>query len=208
MDGTKRMINLVNELLELTTSVKGDDQLSFVDTAALLKDVLLGLSASISSSKATVHASELPTVWANHVQLGRVFQNLIENGIKYSSVSKPPEIKVTARAAESEVIFSVEDKGVGISKDHIGRLFTLFERLHPDDGLPGKGIGLSTCRKIVESFGGRMWVSSTPNIGSVFSFSVPHPDDMAQATENARGATDEIGAANVAEHSRTSIAFR
>jgi len=184
MDGTKRMINLVNELLEYTTLVKSDEAMSFVDTAALLQDVLVSLTAAITKHNATVHATALPTVWANSVQLGRVFQNLIENAIKYSSPDRIPDIKISARDSESETVFLVEDNGIGINEAEIVRLFTLFGRLHPETEVSGKGIGLSTCRKIVESFGGRMWVRSKLNAGSVFSFSVPHPIEAnAKATE-------------------------
>ncbi len=183
MDGTNRMINLVNELLEYTTLVKSDEALSFVDASALLQEVLVGLTATIKKSKATVHSMGLPTVWANSVQLGRVFQNLIENAIKYSSPERPAEIKITAADTESETVFSVEDNGRGIDEKEITRLFTLFERLRPDDSISGKGIGLATCKKIVERFGGRMWVRSKPNKGSVFSFTVPHPAEAVEPAE-------------------------
>lgn len=184
VDGTKRMINLVDELLEYTTLAKNDEALSFVDTAALLQNVLVDLTAAITRHNATVHGTALPTVWANAAQLARVFQNLIENAIKYSSQDRAPEIKISARDSNSETVFSVEDNGRGIDEHEIVRLFTLFERLHPEDTVSGKGIGLSTRRKIVESFGGRMWVRSKPNEGSVFSFSVPHPTEAnAKPTE-------------------------
>lgn len=178
MDGTKRMINLVNELLEYTTLVKSDEALSFVDTAALLQEVLVDLTATITKNNATVHSVNLPTVWADSVQLGRIFQNLIENAIKYSSGDRAPEIKITAHDNGTETVFSVEDNGKGIDDSEIVRLFTLFERLHPEDAVSGKGLGLATCRKIVERFGGRMWVRSKLKEGSVFSFSVPHPAEV------------------------------
>lgn len=195
VDGTKRMINLVNELLEYTTLVKSDAALSFVDTAALLQEVLVALTATITDRNATVHATALPTVWANSVQLGRVFQNLIENAIKYASHDRTAQIKISARDGESETIFSVEDNGIGINQQEIAQLFTLFGRLHPEASVPGKGIGLSTCRKIIEGFGGRMWVRSSPNKGSVFSFSVPHPAEVnAKATEMNEAVTQGVEA--------------
>jgi len=173
VDGTKHMIKLVNDLLQYTVDTKDTSAVSFVDTAVLLKTILRGLEVAIREKNVTVQADALPTVWADETQLGRVFQNLIENGIKYSCSERVPEIKVRAQETDSETIFSVEDNGRGISEHEINRLFTLFERLDSTAVL-GNGIGLATCRKVVERLGGRIWVNSKVNQGSVFSFAIPH----------------------------------
>jgi|GEM_PF-4009840 len=181
VSGTKQMLNLVKELLQYTVTPPGNETLSFVDTAAVLQEVLVSLTSTISSHKATVHTTGLPTIWGDSTQLTRVFQNLIENAIKYSAAGRTPEIKVAARNSEKETIFSVQDNGQGIEANQIGRLFTLFERLHPESEIRGKGIGLATCRKIIERLGGRMWVRSEFGKGSEFSFSIPHPVETADA---------------------------
>jgi len=173
--GTQRMIKLIDELLQFTVDENQEVTLCFVNTAVVLQDVLVALTSMISTHKATVHGENLPTVWAEELQLGRVLQNLIENAIKYSSPGKNAEIKISARDNGTETIFSVEDNGRGINENEITRLFTLFERLRPNSEIPGKGIGLATCRKIIERLGGRMWARSKLNEGSVFYFSLPHP---------------------------------
>ena len=174
ISGTKRMIDLVSELLEYSTVGKNEQSMAFVDTDDLLKKVTLGLNALISKSHACVQCEALPTVWGDKTQLSRIFQNLIENAIKYSDKERPTIIKIAAKDHDSETIFSIEDNGRGIEKSEMSRLFTLFERLEPDAHVPGKGIGLATCKKIIERYGGRMWVESTAGTGSTFFFSVPN----------------------------------
>ncbi|MDZ4785031.1 MAG: ATP-binding protein [bacterium] len=175
VDGTKRMISLVNQLLEYTVENQNTTKLVFVDTAQLIQEILVSLTSTIERTGAVIHCSGLPTVWADPVQLGRVFQNLIENGIKYRAANRNPEISIRAEDKESEIIFSVKDNGIGVEESQVGRLFTLFERLHPDDEVGGTGIGLATARKVIERLGGRIWVSSKVNVGSVFYFSIPKP---------------------------------
>lgn len=129
-----------------------------------------------------MHCDLLPTVWTDSMQLGRVFQNLIENACKYSRKNVDSEITISARDTEDNTVFSVSDNGIGIKEDDTLRIFTLFQRVDEADQKGGRGIGLGTARKIIESMGGKIWVKSRINKESTFSFSIPKPKELEIST--------------------------
>ena len=104
-------------------------------------------------------------------QLMHIFQNLIGNALKYRR-EEPPSIRVVAEQRESDWIFAVQDNGIGIDPAHKERIFGLFRRLHGNE-IPGTGIGLAICKRIIEHHGGRIWVESEPGVGSTFFFTLP-----------------------------------
>jgi light-regulated signal transduction histidine kinase (bacteriophytochrome) len=114
----------------------------------------------------------LPHVVGNAAQLVQLFQNLMDNAIKYRD-HRPPEITVHAQRGDGEWLFSVADNGLGIDAQHCERIFKIFERLHGDGDRMGSGIGLAVCQRIVERRGGRLWVESVPGEGSTFFFTIP-----------------------------------
>ncbi|MEO8050987.1 MAG: ATP-binding protein [Acidobacteriota bacterium] len=101
-----------------------------------------------------------------------MFQNLIENAIKYRSAA-PPKIHMSAGKERSEWVFSIQDNGLGVDPKYAGEVFGVFKRLHSRSKYPGAGIGLSICQKIVERYGGRIWVEPNPGGGSIFKFTIP-----------------------------------
>jgi CheY-like chemotaxis protein len=111
-------------------------------------------------------------VLADRSLLAKVFQNLISNAIKFRS-DRPPRIAIDATEQDGAWTFSISDNGIGIAPEHRERLFKLFQRLNPHGSFPGSGIGLATCRRIVERRGGRIWADSTPGAGATFRFTVP-----------------------------------
>ena len=110
---------------------------------------------------------------ADRLQMVRLFQNLIDNAIKYRGTS-PPQIHIAAESNGSEWIFSVRDNGIGFECKYADRIFLIFQRLHARKQYPGSGIGLSICERIVQRQGGRIWAESAPGQGSTFFFSLPH----------------------------------
>jgi chemotaxis family two-component system sensor kinase Cph1 len=121
----------------------------------------------------------LPTVFADPVQLGQLFQNLIGNALKFN-VSEPPQAHVSAELISGEPQgidpywqFAVTDNGIGIEDQYSERIFGAFQRLHTIAEYPGTGIGLAICKKIVEAHGGRIWLESTPGKGTTFYFTIP-----------------------------------
>jgi signal transduction histidine kinase len=130
------------------------------------------LEGSIEETKAQIFRGELPRVWSEPAQLSQVFQNLISNAIKYRKPGVAPVVRVTSRIEGQYAVFAVADNGIGFKQEYSDRIFLLFQRLH-GRAIPGTGIGLALCKRIIERQGGRIWVDSQENVGSTFYFTLP-----------------------------------
>ena len=173
VDGARRMQILINDLLAFSRVTTKGKVLTPVDCNALLERVQRDLELAVTESGARLSVGELPTVMADAVQLGQVFQNLVANAIKFRAPGKVPEIAVAAVELDGEWLFSVRDQGIGIESQHFDRVFQLFQRLHTREEYSGTGIGLALCKKIVERHGGKIWLESEAGKGSTFFFTVP-----------------------------------
>lgn len=167
-----QMDRLTDGLLSYARLDAHDQPMQDVDCNKALADSLFLIDGAMVDSKATIHRGELPHVTGNAAQLVQLFQNLLDNAIKYRG-GRTPEITVSAKRGDREWIFSVADNGLGIEAQHRDRIFKIFERLHADRDYVGSGIGLAVCQRIVERRGGRLWVNSVPGEGSTFFFSIP-----------------------------------
>jgi light-regulated signal transduction histidine kinase (bacteriophytochrome) len=144
-----------------------------VDCGLLIKQVTADLSTLIEGAGAQVTVSgALPVVRAHPVPLGQVFQNLIGNAIKFHG-PEPPRVTVSAARDGTAWRLAVADNGIGIDPAYADRVFTIFRRLHSREEYPGTGIGLAICKKIVESYGGTIWLESTPGAGTTFYWTIP-----------------------------------
>jgi signal transduction histidine kinase len=172
VEGVTRMHNLLNDMLAYSrvTDVK-DKILLPANTDGVLQSAILNLEATIRETQAEITHDNLPTVRGDEIQLTQVFQNLISNAIKYRS-KQPPRIHVSAERQKDEWIFSVSDNGIGIDPQYSERIFGIFKRLHGRE-LPGTGMGLAICKRIIERHGGRIWVDSQMGKGSTFRFLLP-----------------------------------
>ncbi|MGC4094830.1 MAG: ATP-binding protein [Polyangiaceae bacterium] len=171
-DGAKRLTRLVSDLLEYARISPKSLAFEPVDCNSTVAQAVAGLTASIEQSGTRLEIQNLPTVLGDAVLLGQVFQNLIENGIKFRA-NEPPWLRISAERVDAEWHFHVSDNGLGIEPRFHVRIFELFQRLHTKDSYPGTGMGLALCKKVVERHGGRVWVDSRLGQGSVFSFSLP-----------------------------------
>jgi two-component system CheB/CheR fusion protein len=142
-----------------------------IDCGAVLAKALLNLQAAIAQSGAMVTSDPLPTVVAEEVMLMQLFQNLISNSIKYRG-GEAPRIHVSAQRDAEGWLFAVRDNGIGIDPQDTDRVFGMFKRLHGSE-IPGTGIGLAICKKVVERKGGRIWVESETGRGATFKFTIP-----------------------------------
>ena len=170
--GARRIEALLRALLAYW-EVAGREQNSFasIDCGAVLAKTLLNLQAAIAESGAIINSDPLPTVVAEEISLMQLFQNLISNSIKYRS-AETPRIHVSAERSADGWVFAVRDNGIGIEPQDTSRVFGMFKRLHGSE-IPGTGIGLALCKKLVERQGGRIWVESEPKGGSTFKFTIP-----------------------------------
>ncbi len=172
VEGTQRMRELLSDLLTYTSVGSERDQpLELVDLNVVLRKTCGNLSAVMENSHASIGADTLPAVRGHEVHYVQLFQNLIENAIKYRG-AKPPLIQIRASRGDKEWTISVEDNGLGIATVYHQKIFGVFKRLHGRT-IPGTGIGLAICQKVVERYGGTIWVASELENGSTFYFTVP-----------------------------------
>ncbi len=169
------MERLIEDLLSYSRAGAGGENFEPLDPSAVLEAALSNLASLIEAQGAVVTRDPLPEVIADSTCFLQLLQNLVGNGIKFCR-NRLPRIHVSAVRNDGESIFSVEDNGIGIAPEHAEEIFVAFRRLHGGKEFPGTGIGLATCKKIVERHGGRIWVEPNFQGGSTFFFTIPHRD--------------------------------
>lgn len=172
-DSAGRMRDMVQDLLEYARLDKDSGRYGQVDLRVELAHVLENLRTLTKESQAVITYDPLPVICGNGVQLMRLMQNLIANAIKYQKPRRLPVVHVGCEDDGDYWRISVRDNGMGIEDAFIDQIFEPFRRLHSWEGIQGSGLGLSVCRKIVESHGGRIWAVSEPDTGSTFFFTIP-----------------------------------
>ena len=173
VEGAERMEALLTDLREYwSVNEQRVEDLVPVDCNGVLKKALAYLEIRIQESGAVVTHDSLPTIMAEEVPLTLLLQNLIGNAIKYRRPAEPPRIHVTAAHSDGAWNFAVTDNGIGIDAEHQQIIFAPFKRLHGRE-VPGTGIGLAMCQKIVERYRGRIWAESAEIPGSAFHFTIP-----------------------------------
>lgn len=173
LDGSSRMLHLIDDVLNYAKVGHFVGQVTSIDTNMMVRQVLDNLDAVIKEKNAVVRVDHLPNVYAAQMPINLVFQNLIENALKYCKPNVPPEIHIYSVEYPEKTVFSVRDNGIGISEDYIHRIFDLFRRLHSQNEYPGTGLGLAICKKIIEQHGGQIWAESDGESGTVFHMSMP-----------------------------------
>jgi signal transduction histidine kinase len=173
LSAADRMRGLIRNLLEYATVSRDAAPPSRVDTAAAVRTAIQNLEAKVAESGATVTCDSLPSITAHEAQLVVLFQNLISNALKYRGEAAPCEVHISAVPEGSDWLFSVRDNGIGIAPQHHQKIFEPFARLHSSSAYEGSGVGLATCKRIVQIYGGRIWVNSEPGKGSTFFFTLP-----------------------------------
>jgi light-regulated signal transduction histidine kinase (bacteriophytochrome) len=172
------MKSLINDLLGYSRVQTQGKPMQPTDANIACDEAVQNLSDVIEKSFAEVTRGDLPIINADQAQLVRLFQNLIENALKFRSL-EAPHVRIGAEELANEWLFRVRDNGLGIEPQYHERIFVIFQRLHRRDEYSGTGAGLAVCRRIVERAGGRIWVESSPGDGSMFCFTAPKPADDA-----------------------------
>lgn len=149
VSGAKHMHELINGLLIYSRISRKESVFSEVDLNKVIDEIRANLRLIIKERNCQINSSDLPVVFADKTQMIQLFQNLTENGIKFSS--KNPHINISGREEGKNYVFSVKDEGIGIEPKYFDKIFEIFKRLHQRDEYPGTGIGLAICKKVVDN---------------------------------------------------------
>lgn len=168
---TGQMQDLVSGLLEYGRVGTSPRSFQHVNCSEAVEAAIANLELQLQENEAKVTCDGLPSVYGDRIQLIQLFQNLIGNAVKYCG-QRTPVVHVSASVSDEVTQFSVKDNGIGIDPKYTEQVFAVFRRLHSDEEYSGSGIGLATCRKIVERHGGTIWFDSQLGEGSVFHFTI------------------------------------
>lgn len=168
----KRMQDMINGLLSYSRAGDKNLEIKSIDSNVVCTMAIENLRFIIKQKTVRIIKKELPTVWAHEMELLQLFQNLINNAVKYCD-KENPVVTISAKDKNGTWEFCVEDNGIGIDPEYTTQIFEIFKRLHTKAEYPGTGIGLAVCKKIIEKNAGRIWVESTPGQGSRFYFTLP-----------------------------------
>lgn len=184
-DGAERMQELIDNLLDYSRIGTRGKPFRTIDINTTVRRVLEGIQIAINEVKretpVSIHVDPLPEVSVDETQIGRLFQNLIENALKFRRPEQPVSISISAERHDGGWRFAVSDNGIGIEPAYREKIFLIFQRLHTREEYDGNGIGLSVCKRIVQRHGGEMDVESTLGQGSTFRFTIPDRKETAEA---------------------------
>lgn len=172
IDASTRMSQLVKSLLDHSL-IGSKKELTMIDCNSLIKAITNDLNSSITETNTVFEVDDLPQIQGYEVEFRVLCQNLITNAIKFRKKDVTPIIKISSHREGNQWLFSFQDNGIGIAENHKERIFVIFQRLHSKTDYKGTGIGLAHCRKIIDLHGGRIWVESELNKGSIFYFTIP-----------------------------------
>ena len=172
LSGASRMQMLIADLLKLSRVNRKGAPFAPVRINDVLNVAVTHLDKRIKATGAKIEYGQMPTVTGDTYQLVNLFENILDNALKFTSLNSPPLISVSVTESDGKFIFEVKDNGIGIDNKFHKRIFAIFQRLHTRGEYEGTGIGLAVCKKIVERHGGEIWVESEPGNGSAFYFSI------------------------------------
>lgn len=168
----EKMGVLIKDLLAFATVTKESKPLEYVDLNYVVDSIFLsmGTGREAEGKTGSYRRGKLPRVRAAGMHMNQLFQNLIGNAVKFTAPGVVPEVVVEASERDDMYVISVRDNGIGVDEKNFKRIFGAFQKLNPDSEYHGSGIGLATCEKIVELYGGRIWIESAPGKGSTIYF--------------------------------------
>ena len=175
VDGARRMHQIILDLLEFSRAGSTENNLEGVDLNQLIDEIKIIFSKQFEEKNATINAARLPVIYTCKVPVRQVFQNLVNNALKYSRKNTSTQIDITFKEFEKHWQFAVSDNGIGIAGEYFDKIFVIFQRLHNKDEFSGTGIGLAITKKVIENLGGKIWVESEEGKGSTFYFTLLKP---------------------------------
>jgi PAS domain S-box-containing protein len=162
---------LISDILNYSQVNREETLFKIIDIEEVLEEAMENLKSDIRENKAKITHDTLPKIRGSKTQLTSVFQNLIDNSIKYCG-NKAPNIHITAKERDNDWLFSLSDNGMGIDSEYSQKIFLIFHREENKSASPGYGIGLAYCKKIIERHGGKIWFESVVGKGSTFYFTI------------------------------------
>ena len=173
-DGGIRLNSLIADILEFSKLNINEELVKInVDLDDVFRKTVQNLKVIIDERKANVMASNLGTIKTQEMLIGLLFQNLIENGIKFN-IHDAPQIRVYVLREADTIKIMFQDDGIGINAEYQGSIFQIFTRLHTQQEFQGTGMGLAICKKIVERLDGTISLTSEPNVGTIFTLCFPN----------------------------------
>ena len=164
---------MINDLLDYSRIGNQEREFEYLQSEKILETVLINLKSTIDVNNASITHDPLPLIFANEQMMIQLFQNLLSNSIKYHG-EKSPRIHISVDNVDNEYIFNINDNGIGMDQNHLGKIFTIFKRLHTREEYEGTGIGLAIAQKIVQKHRGKIWAESEPGKGTTFYFTIPN----------------------------------
>ncbi|SCE70466.1 multi-sensor signal transduction histidine kinase [Micromonospora marina] len=188
VDGAQRMQRLINDLLAFSRIGRLTTGFTEVDLNKVMGDVAGQTEAALQYADAELTWGEMPTIRGEEPLLTNLLVNLVSNSVKFRRPDVPPKVHVSARLVDGEWEISCRDNGIGIEPEFADKIFVIFQRLHSKDAYPGTGIGLAIVKKIVEYHGGRVWVDTDTDEGTVIRFTLPALEADISAAQAAQAA--------------------
>jgi PAS domain S-box-containing protein len=173
VEGAERMKSLLEDLLVYSRAGRTLKPAREMDLLSVMRDVTSNLEVLIKETGAKIETTADGPIMADRTALAQVLQNLVANAIRFMAAGRQPVVRVSSVATPDGWTVSVADNGIGIEERYFERIFHIFQRLHGRDEYAGTGIGLAVCKKLVERYGGRIWLESTPGAGTTFHFTLP-----------------------------------
>ncbi len=173
VDGAERMRQIILDLLEFSRAGKLEQEHKKTNIKEIIEEACLLQRKAFDEKKAKIVFKDLPDVQIFQVPYLQVFQNLIGNALKYTDQARTPKISVSGKLTKNVYTIAVKDNGIGIDKTNFDKIFVIFKRLHSKEDFKGTGMGLAIVKKIIENYGGKIWVESEPGKGSTFYFTIP-----------------------------------
>ncbi len=182
-DGGKRMVRLIDDVLEYSkfSNIEATDNTKVINVSHLIEEITQLVLINIEDGQVKADTSTLPNLEWNYSKIFLLFKNFIENGLKYNESSQPL-VKIYGKKSLEAYCVCIEDNGIGISKEYFDKIFVMFKRLHNHKEYEGTGLGLATCKKIVEEFEGSINIDS--EIGKGTKFQIYFPIKMIHESDN------------------------
>lgn len=172
VDSTRRMDQLISDLLGLAHVGRQELQLQPADLGAMVADIVRDMEQETLGRHIEWHIGALPLVECDPGLTKQIFYNLLSNAVKYTRPRDPAVIEIGQIAQDGECVIFVRDNGVGFNMKYVHKLFGVFERLHRREDFEGTGVGLATVQRIVHKHGGRIWAEAALDQGATFFFTV------------------------------------